>query len=255
MEQSLRLAVYLSKEGLKEDDRIAICSENCLNFIIPVCSAMFLGVASCPLNPSYSVREFIHALSISKPKIIFVSTSAAKILRSVVRNLSWSARLVCIDEKRLIDVPRMKDLIVKIHLPNLAEFKACKVDIGEHVFAILCSSGTTGLPKGVMLTDKNFITITCQIIETVMTDQSFNDEALTLKFLPFFHAYAFVSLVTQYALGATSVILSRFDPEKFLSTVQKYKIQQLMLVPPLMVFLAKSPLVDRYDLSSIKQIW
>ncbi|XP_043274154.1 luciferin 4-monooxygenase [Venturia canescens] len=256
LEQSVQLAVYLSNEGLKKDDRIAICSENCLNFMIPICSAMYLGVASCPLNPNYSKREFVHALNISKPKIVFVSASSANKLRNIIKDLPWPLSLISIGET-FSGVPRMKDLIKKNPLPDLATFKACEVDVPQHVLAILCSSGTTGLPKGVMLTDENFITITCQMIETIMTvpSGSFADDVLTLKFLPFFHAYAFVSLVTQVALGVTSVILSRFDPEKFLSTIQEYKIEQLMLVPPLMVFLAKSPLVDRYDLSSIKQIW
>jgi 4-coumarate--CoA ligase len=73
--------------------------------------------------------------------------------------------------------------------------------------------------------------------------------------LPMFHIYGV--LITNAALysGATLAIFDHFVPTIFLETIQKYKVEQLMLVPTLINFLANSPLVDQYDLSSVKQVW
>lgn len=230
-----------------------MCSENSLSFAIPVCSALYLGVATCPLNPGYSRREFLHTLNISKPDYIFASESLIKTLIDIVSELPWGPKLVSMGGSTIDRVPRMSDLISSTIVQHPETFKACKVNVDDHVVAVMCSSGTTGLPKGVMLTDKNFLTIACAIIE--MASENLNQSTISLALLPYFHAYAFVVMVNQLALGAPAILMPRFDPERFLSIIEKYKIRNLFLVPPLMIFLAKSPLVDKYDLSSIERIW
>lgn len=120
--------------------------------------------------------------------------------------------------------------------------------------AVLSSSGTTGLPKGVMLSDKNFLTVIRHLLDPV-NGLGIIDNMMTLGLLPYFHAYAFVTLIMKLIAGAATVILYKFDEKVFLEVIQKFKIQHLNLVPPLMNFLAKHPLVDKYDLSCVKEIW
>ncbi|XP_017890150.1 luciferin 4-monooxygenase [Ceratina calcarata] len=248
---SQRLAIALDKEGLRKDDRVAICSENNLEFSIVVCAAFYLGVTVCPLNPLYTERELKHALSISKPKYIFASVIGAKTVQNVAPQLDWLSKLIMLTESKDNKLSSINSLISDITIPD--NFKACSVDVNNHVAVISCSSGTTGLPKGVMLTDKNFLAV----IQNIGAAQPHNmcANVTCLALLPFFHAYSFSMILARLVFGNKNVILSRFDEKMFLRSIEKYKIENITLVPPLMVFLAKHPIVDKYDLSSIKEVW
>lgn len=251
LDTSQKLAIALKKEGLKKDDRIAICSENNTEFCMPVCAALYLGVTVCPLNPLYSEREMKHALSISKPKYIFMSAIAATNMHKVLPQLFWSPKLIMLTECKDNKVPSVNSLILNITVDS--SFHACPVDVDNHVALIACSSGTTGLPKGVMLTDKNLLTVMRHF--TISSPDIVNANITTLALLPFFHAYSFSVLLMRLAFGNKDVILPRFDEKMFLRTIEKYKVGYLTVVPPLMVFLAKHPIVDKYNLSSVKDIW
>ncbi len=121
-----------------------------------------------------------------------------------------------------------------------------------HALAALpYSSGTTGLPKGVMLTHANLVANICQTLQAGPAQET----QVGLAILPMFHIYGFsVSTLGSLARGATLVILPRFEPTSFLHAIQTYRVTRLNLVPPLVQFLAKSPLVDDYDLSSIEHM-
>ncbi|XP_034192631.2 luciferin 4-monooxygenase [Osmia lignaria lignaria] len=251
LDASQKLAIAFEKEGLRKNDRIAICSENNTEFCIPVCAAFYLGVTVCPLNPLYTERELKHALNISKPKYIFVSLLGAKNVCKVASQLFWLPKLIMLTESPDNKLPNINDLTSNITVDN--NFHAYSTDINDHVAAIACSSGTTGLPKGVMLTDKNFLTVIRHF--AISSPDIVNNNVTTLALLPFFHAYSFSVLLVRLTFGNKSVILPRFDEKMFLRTIEKYRIGYLTVVPPLMVFLAKHPIVDKYDLSSIQEMW
>ncbi|KMQ93562.1 luciferin 4-monooxygenase-like protein [Lasius niger] len=252
LDTSRKLAIYLQKEGLKVNDAVAVCSENNLEFCIPVCATFYLGAIVCPLNPLYSKGELKHALTISKPKYIFISAVALNNMISIFKELHWSPRVLLLNDYGNTDIPWMSmcKAISSISDDNIDNFQAVPVDINNHVTAILCSSGTTGLAKGVMWTDKNITTIIRMYISN--SDLA---NVMSLALLPFFHAYSFALLVIRLIGGSSCIVLSRFEEELFLRSVEKYKIEYLAVVPPIMVFLAKHPLVDKYDLSSVKRIW
>lgn len=210
-----------------------------------------MGVTVCPLNPLYTERELKHALNISKPKYIFVSLLGAKNVCKVASQLFWLPKLIMLTESPDNKLPNINDLTSNITVDN--NFHAYSTDINDHVAVIACSSGTTGLPKGVMLTDKNFLTVIRHF--AISSPDIVNNNVTTLALLPFFHAYSFSVLLVRLSFGNKSVILPRFDEKMFLRTIEKYRIGYLTIVPPLMVFLAKHPIVDKYDLSSIQEIW
>ncbi len=119
----------------------------------------------------------------------------------------------------------------------------------DHVAVLPYSSGTTGLPKGVMLTQRNLV---------VNVDQSLGAIDIahgewTVAFLPFFHIYGQTMLMNVYlAKGGGLVTLPRFELETFLQLVQDYKTPRIWAVPPVAIALAKHPIVDNYDLSATK---
>ncbi|XP_003696437.1 luciferin 4-monooxygenase [Apis florea] len=251
LEISQKLAIALNKEGLRKDDRIAICSENNLEFCLIVCAAFYLGVTVCPLNPLYTERELKHALNISKPKYIFISMFGAKNIYKITPQLFWLPKLIILTESTNNKLPSINSLTSNIIIDN--NFHACSVNVNDHVAVISCSSGTTGLPKGVMLTDKNFLSVIKNL--AAVSPNILNTNTTSLALLPFFHVYSFSVMLVGLIFGSKSIILPRFEEKMFLHAIEKYKIEHITIVPPLMVFLAKHPIVDKYNLSSIKEIW
>lgn len=138
------------------------------------------------------------------------------------------------------------------------------------IACILYSSGTTGLPKGVMLTHYSMVANLCQTTTCRQPPGSreivlpCGDMGIMAKphpgdifFIPFpyFHLGGiYMGLFWPLVQGATLICIPNWDPKVFLHSVQKYRVNRLILPPPVQVFLAKSPLIDQYDLSSVKTI-
>ncbi|HZU93861.1 MAG TPA: AMP-binding protein, partial [Microbacterium sp.] len=125
-------------------------------------------------------------------------------------------------------------------------------DPAEHVAVLPYSSGTTGRPKGVMLTHRNLIANVSQCRSTI----SLVDDDRVLAVLPFFHIYG-MTVLLNFALRqrAALVTMPKFDLVEFLRVVQEHRTSWVFIAPPIAVALAKHPLIDQYDLSAIKVIF
>jgi 4-coumarate--CoA ligase len=126
------------------------------------------------------------------------------------------------------------------------------IDPREDVVVLPYSSGTTGLPKGVMLTHRNLVANMAQIEPLFKV----REHEVALAFLPFFHIYGMQVLMNFHlAVGATVVTMPRFDLQQALELIQQHKVTRFFVVPPVVLALAKHPIVEQYDLSSIVQIF
>jgi acyl-CoA synthetase (AMP-forming)/AMP-acid ligase II len=123
------------------------------------------------------------------------------------------------------------------------------IDPANDLVALPYSSGTSGLPKGVMLTHRNLVANICQTI----AHQRLREDERVIAVLPFFHIYGLVVLMNiPLYRGATIVTMPRFDLREFLRVIQDYRITRAWVVPPIVLALAKQPLVDEFDLSSLE---
>ena len=114
------------------------------------------------------------------------------------------------------------------------------------------SSGTTGLPKGVMLTHYNLVANIRQLEPCLQL----REHEVALSFLPFFHIYGMQVLMNAcLSFGAKVVTMPRFDLEQALQLTQQHRVTRFYAVPPVVLALAKHPLVDQYDLSSVVQVF
>jgi acyl-CoA synthetase (AMP-forming)/AMP-acid ligase II len=129
------------------------------------------------------------------------------------------------------------------------------IDPRNDIVVLPYSSGTTGLPKGVMLTHYNLVANLCQA-EGMRNFDGFGEPDVIMAVLPFFHIYGMVViLMLGVANGGTVVVMPRFDLQEFLELVQKYRATILPLVPPIVLGLVKHPLVAKYDLSSVRLVF
>jgi acyl-CoA synthetase (AMP-forming)/AMP-acid ligase II len=136
-------------------------------------------------------------------------------------------------------------------LEAAGEPPAVEVDPAEDLVALPYSSGTTGLPKGVMLTHRNLVANICQMGPPHRT----SPDDVVIAVLPFFHIYGMVVILNAaLARGATLVTMPRFELPGFLQAMQDHRVTRAYIVPPIALALAKHPIVDDYDLSSLRMM-
>ncbi|MCX5767499.1 MAG: 4-coumarate--CoA ligase family protein [Gemmatimonadetes bacterium] len=233
----------LAARGFKPGDALCIFSPN-----IPEYAAVFFGVASMggmntTANPMYGAEELAKQLRDSGARLIVTIPALAE------RTLQAAALVGGAEVIVFGEAPGCTTFASFVDNDGTAT--APPIDPANDIVALPYSSGTTGLPKGVMLTHRNLV---ANVAQCDFIDIS-NPGDHTMGILPFFHIYGMVVILCAVLRrGATVVTLPQFDLETYLRLSQEYKVVSAYLVPPIALALAKHPMVDKYDLSSLKMI-
>uniref|UniRef100_A0A240PPP9 Luciferin 4-monooxygenase n=1 Tax=Anopheles epiroticus TaxID=199890 RepID=A0A240PPP9_9DIPT len=252
--RSLKLANRFHRLGIKRNCVVGICSENTVHYPIITFATLMLGGTVLPVNHGYSVAELAHVLQLTKPIALFASeTSLPKIL--TMRNVLPSVKLLVSlgKERPSRGVALWQDFFDSSPVKSLHSFTPQPVPLKKQIAVMVMSSGTTGLPKAVQLTHHNVMTVMAYQAE----DPRYTELPVPVRvlgLLPFYHVFGFMLSLNSCLNKVPMVVLPRFEPHLFLGTIQKHRITMASLVPPLVVFLAKSPLVDGYDLSSLHAV-
>ncbi|XAR50310.1 hypothetical protein NMG60_11004597 [Bertholletia excelsa] len=238
--RALSSSLQKSFPSLSKNDVALILCPSSLHLPVLYFSLLSLGVTISPANPLATESEIAHIIGLSKPVIAFTTTSVAKKLKDLP---SLPLGIV------LIDSPEFQTMTnTTNHTNRVVEAKVYQSDSA----AILYSSGTTGRVKGVDLTHRNFIALIAGFYYLRRDPDPKDSTPVALFTLPLFHVFGFFMLVRGVAMGETMVLMERFDFEGMLRAVERYKVQYMPVSPPLVVALAKSELVAKYDLSSLQ---
>ena len=236
MDHVKRLAGGLTSAGFGAGKTVALMAPNIPDYCVIFHGVAWAGGTITTLNPTYTGPEVAHQLADSGADVLITIPDFADTAKAGAGDLPVI----------VIGTPQYDALFGD---PMSAQVP---VDITAHTVVLPYSSGTTGLPKGVMLSHRNLV---------VNVDQSilaadFQRGEVTVAFLPFFHIYGMTVLMNVHLAGGGALVtMPRFDLPMFLQISQDYKARRMWVVPPVAIALAKHPLVDDYDLSALEQVF
>ncbi|XP_033733814.1 4-coumarate--CoA ligase 1-like [Pecten maximus] len=244
----IKLSSALHRLGYKKGDVLCMCSTNSTEYAILILACVTSGIILTTTNPVYTSGEIVRHFHHSGASGVVVTKS---LLPNVQEALASDSSLQS-TIKNIIVVGDMEGY--RSFSSLLSDDGTCfpenlMIDPNEDVALLPYSSGTTGLPKGVMLTHMNIVS---NLQQTRPQFAITNDDSV-LCLLPMFHAYGMLFiLMNTLQDGGKLVILPEFEPESFLTSIQQHKVSLLYMVPPIALFLARHPLVDKFDISSIR---
>jgi acyl-CoA synthetase (AMP-forming)/AMP-acid ligase II len=237
------IAAGLAARGFEPGEVMGIFSPN-----LPEYALAFHGIASAggtvtTINPLSTVDELTRQLSAANARFLLTVPPFADTAVSAAANAGVEEVFVVGEAEGLTPLPEL--------LGDPAAAPDLRIDTAEHLAALPFSSGTTGLPKGVMLTHRNLAANVVQA--NALLDLTERD--VVVGVLPFFHIYG-MTVIMNLALryGATIVTMPRFDLEQFLRLHQDHGATRSYVVPPIALALAKHPLVDQFDLSTLDTV-
>ncbi|MFF1955341.1 AMP-binding protein, partial [Kitasatospora herbaricolor] len=249
-----RVAGALRARGFGRGDVLALLAPNLPQFPVVFHAAASLGGTVVVLNPLDTTADLLAHLG-GAGAVLLVTTEEQALARAA----------------ELVAGTKVREVVVFGHAPGSTPFAELLaddgaaggasgsgagpvpvvVDAGSDVVALLHSSGSTGRPKGVMLTHRN---MSANVLQT-NGGAPLEEGERVLAVAPFHHAFGLIMVLSaSLRQGATVVTMPRFDPQGYLQAIQDHRITRLYVVPTIAVLLARSPLVEAYDLSSVRTV-
>ena len=240
---SRRVAAGLAELGIRHGDTVALYSPNTILYPVVFYGATRAGATVTTVNALYTADELHKQLVDSKAKLLVTISLFLPVATQAVEGTDVGEIFVCDSAEGYRSVMEL--------VASTGPEPDVTIDPAEDVAVLPYSSGTTGAAKGVMLTHRNIATNISQaeVMITVAEDERI------IAILPFFHIYGLSVLMNlPLRLGATVVVLPKFDLQQFLTTLDEQKITRAFVAPPVVLALAKHPAVDSVDLSALKYV-
>ncbi len=237
---SKKLARFLQNEGVAKGDRVGIFSPNSPEYFVAFQGVVRAGAVATTLNSMYKEREIHHQLDDSGAVVLLAARVLMPVAQAAVEQLPNVKRLYCLEDlwEWAQDTP--------------PEPLPVDIDPEEDLAVLPYSSGTTGLPKGVMLTHFNLTANVRQSLTLGFT----SSHSVLVDFLPLYHIYGLTILMNcGLADGQTQIVLSGFDPEQILAMVEKHKATDMFVVPPALLIMLNHPSFPKYDKSSLHFVY
>lgn len=273
-ESSLKFAQYLQQLGIEKGDRIALMLPNTPQTVISYYGALYAGATVVMTNPLYTEREIEYQLKDSGAKVIVSLDILYPRIMKVFKNTALE-NVIITSIKDYLPFPKnllypyvqKKEQGVQVHVAHsgvshqfmeiLKTSQAIEPTIDfnfeEDLALLQYTGGTTGFPKGVMLTHKNLIANTRMCAEWLTEPNAQREPPVILGILPIFHVYGMTTVLLYTVMqGGKMVLLPKFNAEMILKTIQKQRPTLFPGAPTIYIGLINHPQIKKYDLSSIK---
>jgi acyl-CoA synthetase (AMP-forming)/AMP-acid ligase II len=237
-----RLASAFRALGIAPGDRVAVLDTNSARYVEIYFATAMLGGVFVPLNYRARAAEVEYMVTTAGVRVFLVGDRYAPLVSTIRECLAAVSHYIAIESRQ----PAMglyEDLL------SQDAREAVEVDVDEDdVNILMYTSGTTGRPKGVMLTSGDFVTYVCG--HTELADGTPRGAALLS--VPLYHIAGVTSMMTNFFTGRTLVILPQFAPKEWLATVQRERITHAFLVPTMLKRVVDQPEFARFDCSSLE---
>jgi acyl-CoA synthetase (AMP-forming)/AMP-acid ligase II len=256
-----RFAAGLAALGFRPQEVLLLFTPNQPEWLIAALGAMSAGGVVSGANSHYGAAELEHQMREVEARFVLTTPALLATVQEAVGKLSGVTILLTGEAPGTVS---FASLIASTAPEPLASADIDAADIGsadrdspdigsaeiDARAALPFSSGTSGLPKGVILTHRSLVANLYQCRQV----REPPDDLVWLAYLPLFHIYGFTFSIYGLAFGGTLVTLPRFEPKTFLAAIERHRVTHLSAVPPVVQFLAMHPLVDSFDLSSLVHI-
>jgi acyl-CoA synthetase (AMP-forming)/AMP-acid ligase II len=244
LERGIRaLAAGLAARGFGKGDVLGVYMPNLPEYAIAFHGAASAGGMCMTVNPLYTADELTHQLQDSGARFLLTVGPFLETAKEAAGRAGTEEVFVIGEGDGATPFAEL--------LGDPDQAPEPEIDPAEDVAVLPYSSGTTGLPKGVMLTHRNLVAN----IEQALVPGPVGPDDTLIGVLPFFHIYGMqVIMNTALRQGATVVTMPRFDLDQFLGLIEKHGVTRAYVVPPIALALAKHPAVDGHDLSSLEMI-
>ncbi|KAL4961033.1 acyl--CoA ligase [Aspergillus stella-maris] len=253
------LTMYVSTSlavnyGLNPGDTVALFSPNTIWYPVAMLATVRAGGVVSGASPAYNVEEMTYALKTANAKFLMTIPSSMDVAIPAARNAGIPPERIFLLEGAKGEYTSVQQLVQigKSYGPGgqAVPFKLPKGKTNREICGFLSfSSGTTGLPKAVMIAHHNVIAQCMQIIQLIQEDTK-----KSLAVLPLFHITGLVHQMHLPVIRNSSVyMLPSFTMESMLETIVEYQISEILSVPPIIIRLLQDPIVSKYDLSHVKR--
>ncbi|MDY7036343.1 MAG: long-chain-fatty-acid--CoA ligase [Thermodesulfobacteriota bacterium] len=234
----------LLRLGVEKGDRLAVLLQNCHYYPELYFAAAKGGMVIVPLNFRSVGRELMYFIDNSGANSLIFGEEYLEVISSIRKDLAGVKNFIIIGRPTR-DMESYEDLVDS----HSTEEPSMDVD-EENLIAIIYTSGTTGVPKGTMITHKNWIINTRNTIATL----NFREDDTTLHITPFFHAAPVWPMLSHMYVGGCNVLLKKFDPNTVLDIIEREKITTINTLPIMILRLLNYPQLKQYDVSSLRLI-
>nr|CAP09676.1 cinnamyl alcohol dehydrogenase [Arabidopsis lyrata] len=244
---SRKLAAGLQILGVNQHDVLMLLLPNSPEVVLTFLAASLIGAITTSANPFFTPAEISKQAKASAAKLIVTQSRYV----DKIKNLQNDGVLIVTTDSDVIP----ENCLRFSELTQSGDLRVNSKISPDDVVALPFSSGTTGLPKGVMLTHKGLVTSVAQQVDGENPNLYFNRDDVILCVLPMFHIYALNSIMLcSLRVGATILIMPKFEITLLLEQIQRCKVTVAMVVPPIVLAIAKSPETEKYDLSSVRMV-
>ncbi|MFS1516049.1 long-chain-fatty-acid--CoA ligase [Bacillus sp. SCS-151] len=243
---SNKIAHGLKKLGVAKGDRVVVCMPNCPEVIFSYQGIIRAGAIIVPIMFTLHDKEIHYIIKDCQAKVVITSSLSLEKVESALDNLEQKPVVLVVDQPTDENIFHLYDTDItenELYVESDLKLNA------EDTAVILYTSGTTGKPKGVMLTHKNLYS---NAENTFLHNET--KRGVTLGILPLAHVYGLTISNTCFLTGSSAVVFNHFDPKAVFEAIEKYKVTNFSAVPAMIFALLSYPHSNKFQLGSLEWV-